>query len=106
MVRRLPCDAPVPSGSAATMRPRPVMMPVNMAWIVSGQRARDEAQVGVDALDAHEAQLDAVVQRRERPEGGELAADAEQLRRHVHEELVDEPFAHQRAVELVPRLDV
>ena len=103
------------------MRPTPVMMPVNMRAIVAApRRPRRRRREGVTAGDAGEqAQVGADARRRrrmrsrarcveplERPERGQAAAAPSSLRREVDQQLVDQAFAQQRAVELVAGLDV
>src|ERR1700754_378635 len=105
------------------MRPRTLMMPVNIARLSqapnaagvagvststprSGDGPGEDAQIAVDRRDAVEAQRGAFFEPLERPESGKVAPDAEQLRRDVDEELVDQAFAHERAVQLVPGLDM
>ena len=72
------------------------------AFTENGRRANLVA----DALDAGPAQVDRILQPLQRAEGRQLAAGAQQARRHVDQELVDQALAHQRAVELVAGLDV
>src|SRR2546426_10419294 len=111
MVRRLPWASP-PSGCASPMRPTPLMMPVNMPRlsqrleVCAAVGAGDQAQVFANAVDAHPFELQGVVQRCERAKGRHLAAGTEELGREVDEELVDQPFANEGAIELVAGLDV
>ena len=111
----LPNAAPLPSARASTMRPTPLTMPVNMTRLSSPAAARDVAQASGrgqrrpprrrrrgrssrrrsvptrSTLD--EAKAERVVEARDRRERGQAAAAAEQARRDVDEQLVDEARA-------------
>src|SRR5437867_12762753 len=74
---------------------------------LSGQRrAGNDPQVFADQFDARKAQWDSFAQRLQRPERRHLSPLTKQLRRHVDQELVDQAFAHERAVELVASFDM
>src|SRR6185369_895806 len=127
-VSALPNAGESPSGSTLTIRPTALTMPVNMRRLSSpptaravtdasprrgrsrvvcqGRRAQQQAQVVADASDVDERETECVVEPRERRKRGEAATVAEQLRRDVDEQLVDETGGEQRCVELLAGLDV
>src|SRR6187431_1421963 len=111
----LPKPAPAPSGRASTMRPTPLTMPVNMrrlsppgryGGVAKASAAKPEAQVVAGPGEVDDAEIEALLQPLERPERGQAAAGAEQARREVDEQLVDQALLQQRGVELLAGFDV
>src|ERR1700722_4074907 len=115
--RRTPASPSLPRGLTDSMRPTAATIPVNIVlipWLIRsrvGRRLRREARqnphVVADPVDGMEVQAYAPL-KRFRCDEIEHAhrVSAKQTRRQINQQLVDTAFAQQRAVQLVPGLDV
>src|SRR3989338_67021 len=118
MVSRLPWSKELPRLWIATMRPTPVMIPVNMALFsqrlrpamgradkaglkeVASPDSGHDTQIGPQAVGRAKLEVHRLRKLGNRTKTGHAAALAYQFRGQVDQKLIDQVFADQRPVEL------